>query len=58
MPGRVNIDNNKITLSGLCAYLPYIRRRIVFSACGTCYHSCIAICATFEELTKIPVSVD
>jgi glucosamine--fructose-6-phosphate aminotransferase (isomerizing) len=60
MRGRVNFDTNKITLGGLRAYLPYIRRgrRIVFSACGTSYHSCIATRAIFEELTEIPVSVE
>ena len=60
MRGRVNFDTNKITLGGLRAYLTYIRRgrRIVFSACGTSYHSCIATRAIFEELTEIPVSVE
>ena len=60
MRGRVNFDNNKITLGGLRAYLPIIRRgrRIVFSSCGTSYHSCIATRAIFEELTEIPVSVE
>jgi glucosamine--fructose-6-phosphate aminotransferase (isomerizing) len=45
MRGRVNFDTHKITLGGLKAYLPIIRRgrRIVFSACGTSYHSCIAV---------------
>ncbi|KAF8328193.1 L-glutamine D-fructose 6-phosphate amidotransferase [Cantharellus anzutake] len=60
MRGRVNFDTHKITLGGLKAYLPIIRRcrRIVFSACGTSYHSCIATRAIFEELTEIPVSVE
>ncbi|TFK38032.1 L-glutamine D-fructose 6-phosphate amidotransferase [Crucibulum laeve] len=60
MRGRVNFDENKITLGGLRAYLPIIRRgrRIVFIACGTSYHSCIATRAIFEELTEIPVSVE
>jgi glucosamine--fructose-6-phosphate aminotransferase (isomerizing) len=60
MRGRVNFDTNKTTLGGLRAYLPIIRRgrRIVFSACGTSYHSCIATRAIFEELTEIPVSVE
>jgi glutamine---fructose-6-phosphate transaminase (isomerizing) len=60
MRGRVNFDTNQITLGGLRAYLPIIRRgrRIVFSACGTSYHSCIATRAIFEELTEIPVSVE
>jgi len=45
MRGRVNFDTHRITLGGLKAYLPIIRRgrRIVFSACGTSYHSCIAV---------------
>ncbi|PVF94206.1 isomerising glucosamine-fructose-6-phosphate aminotransferase [Serendipita vermifera] len=60
MRGRINFDTNKITLGGLKAYLPIIRRgrRIVFCACGTSYHSCIATRAIFEELTEIPVSVE
>ncbi|KAG9126599.1 glutamine--fructose-6-phosphate transaminase (isomerizing) [Ceratobasidium sp. 392] len=60
MRGRVNFDTRKVTLGGLRAYLPLIRRgrRIVFSACGTSYHSCLATRAIFEELTEIPVSVE
>ncbi|KAJ7668038.1 L-glutamine D-fructose 6-phosphate amidotransferase [Mycena rosella] len=60
MRGRVNFDDNKITLGGLRAYLPIMRRcrRIVFIACGTSYHSCLATRAIFEELTEIPVSVE
>ncbi|KAH9940313.1 L-glutamine D-fructose 6-phosphate amidotransferase [Amylocystis lapponica] len=60
MRGRVNFDRNVITLGGLRAYLPIIRRgrRIVFCACGTSYHSAIATRAIFEELTEIPVSVE
>ncbi|KAF8175541.1 nucleophile aminohydrolase [Pholiota molesta] len=55
MRGRVNFDANKITLGGLRAYLPIMRRcrRMVFIACGTSYHSCIATRAIFEELTEI-----
>lgn len=47
MRGRVNFDTQQITLGGLKAYLPIIRRgrRIVFCACGTSYHSCIAVSA-------------
>ncbi|KAG6856944.1 glutamine--fructose-6-phosphate transaminase (isomerizing) [Tephrocybe sp. NHM501043] len=60
MRGRVNFDENRITLGGLRAYLPIMRRgrRIVFIACGTSYHSCLATRAIFEELTEIPVSVE
>ncbi|KAK9718298.1 glutamine--fructose-6-phosphate transaminase (isomerizing) [Basidiobolus ranarum] len=60
MRGRVNFDNGKVTLGGLNAYLSTIRRcrRIVFIACGTSYHSCLATRAIFEELTEIPVSAE
>jgi len=60
MRGRVNFDENKITLGGLRAYLPIMRRcrRMVFVACGTSYHSCLATRAIFEELTEIPVGVE
>lgn len=60
MRGRVNFDNSKVTLGGLRAYLPIMRRcrRINFIACGTSYHSCIATRSIFEELTEIPVGVE
>jgi len=60
MRGRVNFDDFRITLGGLRAYLPIMRRgrRIVFIACGTSYHSCLATRAIFEELTEIPVGVE
>eukprot|EP00842_Homolaphlyctis_polyrhiza_P004185 jgi/Hompol1/4768/HPOL_003866-RA len=60
MRGRVNFDDGTINLGGLKAYLSTIRRcrRIVFNACGTSFHSCLATRATFEELTEIPVSVE
>jgi glutamine---fructose-6-phosphate transaminase (isomerizing) len=45
MRGRVNFESFKVTLGGLKAYLATIRRcrRIVFCACGTSYHSCLAV---------------
>ncbi|KAH7919404.1 isomerising glucosamine-fructose-6-phosphate aminotransferase [Leucogyrophana mollusca] len=60
MRGRVNFEANVITLGGLRAYLPIIRRgrRIVFCACGTSYHSALATRSIFEELTEIPVSIE
>ncbi|KAJ3029147.1 UNVERIFIED_CONTAM: glutamine--fructose-6-phosphate transaminase (isomerizing) [Siphonaria sp. JEL0065] len=56
MRGRVNFEENKVTLGGLKAHLATIRRarRIVFIACGTSFHSCLATRAIFEELTEIP----
>ncbi|RSH84883.1 glutamine--fructose-6-phosphate transaminase (isomerizing) [Apiotrichum porosum] len=60
MRGRVNFDTGSVTLGGLKAYLPVIRRgrRLLFVACGTSYHSCIAVRSVFEELTEIPVAVE
>ncbi len=60
MRGRVNFDANSVQLGGLKTYLPTIRRcrRLIFIACGTSYHSCLATRAIFEELTEIPVSVE
>lgn len=45
MRGRVNFKECKVTLGGLKAYLSSIRRcrRIVFCACGTSYHSALAV---------------
>lgn len=60
MRGRINFDSRTVTLGGLKAYLPVIRRcrRLLFVACGTSYHSCIAVRPVFEELTEIPVAVE
>ena len=74
MRGRVNFDTRTVMLGGLKAYLPVIRRcrRLIFVACGTSYHSCIAVGhlklvtsaadrqtrPVFEELTDIPVAVE
>lgn len=45
MRGRVDFENHKVTLGGLKAHLTTIRRcrRIVFVACGTSFHSCLAV---------------
>ncbi|KAI9301749.1 hypothetical protein BJ944DRAFT_271004 [Cunninghamella echinulata] len=60
MRGRVNFDKFEVTLGGLRNYLSIIRRasRIVFIACGTSYHSCLATRSIIEELTKIPTQID
>ena len=53
MRGRLDIENKKVTLGGLRSYIETIRRcrRIIFVACGTSYHSCMAVRGIFEELT-------
>lgn len=60
MRGRLNLEEKTVTLGGLRQYLSTIRRcrRLIFIACGTSYHSCMAVRGCFEELTDIPISVE
>lgn len=60
MRGRLDPVNKKVTLGGLRQYISTIRRcrRIIFIACGTSYHSCMAVRGIFEELTEIPIAVE
>jgi glucosamine--fructose-6-phosphate aminotransferase (isomerizing) len=60
MRGRLDAANKRVTLGGLRAYISTIRRcrRLIFIACGTSYHSCMAVRGIFEELTEIPISVE
>ncbi|CAO3663574.1 unnamed protein product [Rhizopus stolonifer] len=55
MRGRVNFENHEVTLGGLRGFTQVIRRarRIIFIACGTSYHSCLATRSIFEELSEI-----
>ncbi|KAI0021509.1 glutamine:fructose-6-phosphate amidotransferase [Xylariomycetidae sp. FL0641] len=60
MRGRLDMENKSVTLGGLRSYIATIRRcrRIIFIACGTSYHSCMAVRGIFEELAEIPISVE
>lgn len=60
MRGRLDFKNKNIMLGGIKPYLTSIRRsrRFQMIACGTSYHSCMAVRSLFEELTGVPVSVD
>jgi len=60
MRGRLDINNKSVTLGGLRSYITTIRRcrRIIFIACGTSYHSCMAVRGIFEELAEIPIAVE
>lgn len=60
MRGRLDVANKKVTLGGLRQYMTTIRRcrRIIFIACGTSFHSCMAVRGIFEELTESPISVE
>ena len=61
MRGRVNFDTRQVKLGGLTQFLATIRRcrRIVFVACGTSYHSCLAVscflsCTRSRFVTHVP----
>ena len=45
MRGRVNFENNTVVLGGIKSYIHEIRRcrRMLFIACGTSYHSAVAV---------------
>ncbi|KAA6415987.1 MAG: Glucosamine-fructose-6-phosphate aminotransferase [Lasallia pustulata] len=60
MRGRLDVANRTVTLGGLKQYINTIRRcrRLIFIACGTSFHSCMAVRGAFEELTEIPISVE
>ncbi|KAJ3031524.1 UNVERIFIED_CONTAM: glutamine--fructose-6-phosphate transaminase (isomerizing) [Siphonaria sp. JEL0065] len=60
MRGRINFEDGRVLLGGLKSQLANIRRsrRIIFSACGTSYHSCVATKALFAELTELPINVE
>lgn len=62
MRGRlmVNDEGSSVKLGGLMQYCSSIRKskRLIFIACGTSYHSCIAVRPLFEELVEIPVVVE
>ena len=60
MRGRLNVEEKQVTLGGLRQYISTIRRcrRLIFIACGTSFHSCMAVRGCFEELTEIPISVE
>ncbi|KAF3097244.1 glutamine--fructose-6-phosphate transaminase (isomerizing) [Orbilia oligospora] len=60
MRGRLDLEKKTVTLGGLSRFISTIRRcrRIIFIACGTSYHSCMAVRGIFEELTEIPIAVE
>ena len=60
MRGRLDLPGKRIKLVCVEDYLPAIRssRRILFIACGTSYHSCMAVRGTFESLVEVPTVVE
>jgi glucosamine--fructose-6-phosphate aminotransferase (isomerizing) len=60
MRGRLDPEKKQVMLGGLRQYISTIRRcrRLIFIACGTSFHSCMAVRGIFEELTEIPIAVE
>lgn len=60
MRGRVNFENQTVTLGGIKEYIPEIKRcrRLMLIGCGTSYHSAVATRQLLEELTELPVMVE
>ncbi|CAG5107987.1 Similar to Gfpt2: Glutamine--fructose-6-phosphate aminotransferase [isomerizing] 2 (Mus musculus), partial [Cotesia congregata] len=60
MRGRLNFQNNSVTLGGITDYIPEIKRcrRLMLIGCGTSYHSAVATRQLLEELTELPVMVE
>lgn len=60
MRGRVNFEQETLTLGGIKDYIPEIKRcrRLLLIGCGTSYHSAIATRQILEELTELPVMVE
>ncbi|XP_026198997.1 LOW QUALITY PROTEIN: glutamine--fructose-6-phosphate aminotransferase [isomerizing] 1-like [Anabas testudineus] len=60
MRGRINFDNNTVTLGGLKDHIKEIQRcrRLILIACGTSYHAGVATRQVLEELTELPVMVE
>ncbi|KAK5910304.1 hypothetical protein CesoFtcFv8_004150 [Champsocephalus esox] len=60
MRGRINFENNTVTLGGLKDHIKEIQRcrRLILIACGTSYHAGVATRQVLEELTELPVMVE
>jgi glucosamine--fructose-6-phosphate aminotransferase (isomerizing) len=60
MRGRINIENNNVTLSGIIDNKDKFlnAKRILILACGTSWHAGLIGEYLFEELCRIPVEVE
>ncbi|GHT74009.1 glutamine--fructose-6-phosphate aminotransferase [isomerizing] [Bacteroidia bacterium] len=60
MRGRINIENNNVTLSGIIDNKDKFlnARRILILACGTSWHAGLIGEYLFEEFCRIPVEVE
>ncbi|MDR1681881.1 MAG: glutamine--fructose-6-phosphate transaminase (isomerizing) [Candidatus Symbiothrix sp.] len=60
MRGRINVENNNVTLSGIIDHKAKFQnaRRILILACGTSWHAGLIGEYLFEEFCRIPVEVE
>ncbi len=60
MRGRVNADENNISISGIIDHKDKFlnAKRIIISACGTSWHAALIGKYVLEEFTRIPVEVE
>jgi glucosamine--fructose-6-phosphate aminotransferase (isomerizing) len=60
MRGRVNVDENHISIAGLIDHKDKFlnAERIIISACGTSWHAGLIGKYVLEEFTRIPVEVE
>ncbi|CBZ23576.1 putative glucosamine-fructose-6-phosphate aminotransferase [Leishmania mexicana MHOM/GT/2001/U1103] len=61
MHGRIDFSSGTVQLGGFTQQnirAILASRRILFIACGTSLHSCIAVRPLFEELVPLPISIE
>ncbi|MHC4483523.1 MAG: glutamine--fructose-6-phosphate transaminase (isomerizing), partial [Planctomycetota bacterium] len=60
MGGRIDTQNEKITLGGIADYLRELTRtkRIILTACGTAFHAGLVGEFLFEQLARIPTETE
>ena len=60
MRGRVNVDNDKITLSAIIDHKDVLlgAKRVIIVACGTSWHAGLIGKYLFENFCRIPVDVE
>lgn len=60
MRGRVNVDNNNISMASLIDYKDKFlnAKRIIITACGTSWHAGLIGRYVLEEFARIPVEVE
>ncbi len=60
MGGRVDVQNGKIKLGGIDAYLRELTRakRLIITACGTAFHAGVVGEFLFEQLARIPTETE